>query len=443
MYELGILSRHTTQGDTETLEIIQIGADFRTSSLDSIEHCSRAVGDEVALLSDLLSRCGFEEVVLLSTCSRIEFYVVSSDGTSAAATLRQQLRLLNEDVAIHERRGRNAVRHLVAVAAGLESALLGEHEILGQVRRAHLKAREAESVGTILGRLFEQAVRSARSIRSQLGVDKEKRSLTNVAMGWMTNLRPTGAISAAVVVGAGETAMQMAEQLKDRGVRDIFVLNRRVDKAERMAERLGVRSGSIHQLAGLLDSVDIVVCATSSPDPIVKKHMLSSGARRRTREPLVIVDLGVPRNVDVGVSELPDVELLAMGSILSLAVAGSDGQQQGESRVDALLERAAEEYLDWLEIQTITPVFKELQEYFESTVREQIVRSLPDGNSATDANQTADRIAGRVSSKLLHPVFIGLKEVAVSESPRKAEQLARSLILREHGRSGTKEESFR
>ncbi|WP_433260657.1 glutamyl-tRNA reductase [Actinosynnema sp. CS-041913] len=406
----------------------QVGIDFDTSSQEAIglfRPRSDGGGDALARLAD----SGVSELAMVATCHRVELYAAAVDPRRAVRALTEQLNAMRSERERDElspavRLDAAAMHHLIQVAAGLKSARLGEYEILGQVRRAHHAAREADTAGPILDRMFQQAISAAREIRNALGISHQKRSLTDTAMGWLRAAAPPPRDCAAVVVGAGETAREMAEKLAGMGVGELTVLNRTVDRAERMAARVGGRGGPLTRLPAAARDADIVVCAMSGDGPVLHlDHLAAADDRER-----LVVDLGVPRNTEQSIGSLPNVRLLDMRAMLDLAI-GEDGQhQEWADQAADRLDAEAEKFAEWCRTRSISPVFQELRHHYEDTIKTEAERALDHaGLPEDDINQFASRLSG----KLLHTFYAGLKEIAVENSPQVAHEITRQLVLRE------------
>jgi glutamyl-tRNA reductase len=321
--------------------LVEVGTDFQASSLAVLARARVSHEDVPSFLQRLVER-GIGEIALLSTCNRFELYAAADDLEEATAVLEAEVGTLlggnghAETVVRHEG---DAVGHLVAVAAGLESALLGEHEILGQVRRAHIRAVEAGTAGEALGRLFTHAMRHGRRIRRALGISKLRRSLTDLAAEWVAAQLPDPSRRSAVLVGAGETAWQMASRLRSAGIGRLTVVNRSVERSRELAETLDAHTGRLEHLSALLPHTDLLVLATSAPEPLVKEADVLARS-----SPLVLVDLGLSPNADSAIARHPAVKTLTLSDVIDLAL-GSNGERARPLQADALVQEAVDEFI--------------------------------------------------------------------------------------------------
>lgn len=329
------------EGPASGGRIVEVGTDFQASSLEVL---SRARVTDVPAYLKRISAGRIAEVALLSTCNRFELYAATDDPAEAPAVLEQEVRRLvgqNGDVEVVIRADEDAVAHLVAVSAGLESALLGEHEILGQVRRAHAAAAEAATAGKALNRLFEHALRHGRRIRRALGISDLRRSLTEPAAGWIARQLSEPERCAAVVVGAGETASQMAQHLRRLGIGKLTVVNRSFARSRELAQAVGGRPERFDRMPSLLPESDLIVLATSASEPLLLEAEVRSALQGR-REELFVVDLGLSPNAETGTSRLPLVTTLTLSDVVALALADSGREQTMQAQT--LIKEAVDDF---------------------------------------------------------------------------------------------------
>jgi glutamyl-tRNA reductase len=332
-----------TAGRASGERIVEVGTDFQASSLEVL---SRArVTNVPAYLARIKDSC-IAEIALLSTCNRFELYAATQDPEETLIALEREVRGLlgrNGDVEMVIRRDEDAVAHLVAVSAGLESALLGEHEILGQVRRAHAAAAEAGTAGRALNRLFEHALRHGRRIRRALGIADLRRSLTELAAGWIATHLSEPERRTAVVAGAGETASQMARHLHGLGIGTLTVVNRSFTRSRELAEAVGGRPERFERLPSLLPESDLIVLATSAPEPLLTEAGVRTALQGRPGQ-LLVVDLGLSANAEAGVSKHPSVTTLTLSDVLALALAESKRERAQAVHAETLIQEAVDDF---------------------------------------------------------------------------------------------------
>src|ERR687893_1415032 len=266
-------------------------------------------GAYVVFLALILVYVAIHEAVALFTCNRTELYLITADAleaeNAALAILSRQAELRPTELlgVIYSLRGPEAVRHLFSVAGGLDSMIVGEAEIQGQVKRAYELALVEGVTGPVSNRLFREALAAGKHVRTDTGVGRSRVSVSTVAVELAAGMLGDLSRRRVLVIGAGENAELTARALRDRGVETIFVANRRYDRAIGLAQRFGGGAIRFDDLPAELDKADIVVSSTASPHQIVGREELELVAERREGRPLVMIDLAVPRDIEPGVRE--------------------------------------------------------------------------------------------------------------------------------------------
>jgi glutamyl-tRNA reductase len=410
----------------DTLPVVELGADFRTIPLDALERLAVAHRDVRSSLRRVLGE-GVGEATLLVTCHRVELYAALDGADTGEATARLADLLQPREgppQPLTVRSGHGVVSHLVSVAAGLESAVLGEGEILGQVRRAAQAARKANAAGPVLDRLFQHAIRHARVIRGGLGLLRSDRSLSKLAVDVLTAKRDPTALAGVGVIGTGEVAADVLERLREAEVSRLAVVSRKPARAAAIGDGYGAEPWGLADISRVASEFDALVLATAATSPVLRPGHLTA---RSSSEPLLVIDLGVPRNADGRIAELPAVELVDIASLIEVADTGN-GQDSLFEEIEAQLAKAADEFTEWYRCSQIGPVLAELRRRYEQIILDETLRNLPP-TLATDLQGRARQLANRLAGKLLHQTVVGLKEIAVEESTDKAEELGRKLFL--------------
>ena len=328
----------------KTSKLFQIGISHLLAPLAARERVSIAGPDVPAALVQLKSALGLEEAVLLSACSRSALYGVACDPERALAAARRWfLELGGEELepALVCRTGGEALSHLFRVAAGLDSWIIGESEILGQVKRAYEAARGASATGPALNRAFQSALAAGKAARSQTAIQNGVHSIGGAAAmlaRTIFGLREDGAI---VVFGAGAAAAAAVRHLSAKNFRRISVANRTTEKAEALAARVGGDGVSFERGLELLAEVEVAVLSTSSRTAVLEPAALSAIMRRRGGRSLFLVDLGMPRNADPACAAIPGVylyDLESLKDVVARSVAGKAGEKE---KAEDLVARAS------------------------------------------------------------------------------------------------------
>lgn len=408
--------------------VLQAGVDVASHPLEMLNKLR-----PVPSVDDIprnICRSSLDELMLLVTCHRVELYAATVDLGQAQRELRTIFEAMNDGstTGLPEpvfRRDAEAAGHLIRVAAGLESARLGEYEVLGQVRRMHADGKASTTVGPVLERLYAHTMNVARSIRNELGITYQKRSLTDTAVNWIGQRLTEPQRCSALVVGAGQAATQIVAHFAAFGVGRLNVVNRTATHAQRLASEFGCTAAPLAQLADLAAEANVIVSAVSSSSPVLLRDHLE-----RSNGDKVVIDLGVPRNTDHRIDTLPNVEVLDMEKLTAIELFNCDAQRKDFStRVGAQIDTEAAKFVEWCRARSITPMLVHLRAHFESTIQREAMRSL--GDTAHYSADDVERFAARVSDKLLHNFYLGLKEIAIQHSPHHAHRITQALVLRD------------
>jgi len=325
-----------------TSNLIQIGISHLQSPLAARERVAIAAADVPAALTALKSELGLQEAVLLSTCSRFELYGLALEPQSALAAARRWFvsRAGSEiESSLTAREGDEALAHLFRVAAGLDSWIIGESEILGQVKRAYEISRAASATGPALNRSFQSALAAGKAARSQTAIQNGVHSIGGAAAMVARSLFGVNGDGAIVVFGAGEAAEAAVRHLSAKNFRRISVANRTREKAETLAARVGGAGVSLERGLELLCEVEVAVFSTGATEAILAGPVLAEIMRRRGGRSLFLVDLGLPRNVEPGCAALPGVflyDLESLKDVVSRSVAGKAGEKRRAEELVAL-----------------------------------------------------------------------------------------------------------
>src|ERR671923_1279534 len=296
-------------------ELISLGISHKTAPVEVRERVALGEREAERLLRELTSHDEVSEAVAISTCNRTEVYLVARDPVQAEADVlarlatRAGIRPTELAQVIYTPRNGDAARQLYRVASGLESMIVGEAEVQGQVRRAYEIALAAGTTGPMTNRLFRAALEAGKRVRTQTGIGRERVSVSTVAVELARDTVGDLAERSVVVIGAGETSERTAQALADEGVTTIFIANRHADRARALADRFGGVVGSLDELPTRLHDADIVVASTSSPHALIGAEELDLVMEARDRRPLVLIDIAVPRDIEPDCGDIDGVAL--------------------------------------------------------------------------------------------------------------------------------------
>lgn len=330
-------------------ELYLVGLSHKTAPVEWRERLALPP-DAVASLARRLREKGVGEVIALSTCNRVELYAVS-EGDGVPALLRQFLLEAHQDGRLgqcfYEQRGPGAVRHLFRVAAGLDSLVVGESEILGQVKKSYEQAAAGEGTGKLTNVLFQRALFVGKKVRTATGISEGPTSVPALAASLAGRIFGNLRESRILIVGAGEMAEGTLHALLSQKAGAVTVVNRTLEKAEALAKAFNARARPMDALAAELDQADVVLCSTGAPEPVVTRAMVEAALHRRKNRPLFFIDIAVPRDVDPSVETLDHVYLYNVDDLESL-VAETLVKRRGEiEKAQALADDLAARFEPW------------------------------------------------------------------------------------------------
>jgi glutamyl-tRNA reductase len=333
--------------------LLVLGLSHRTAPVEQREKASLVDAAATSLLGILVRDPAVTEAAVLSTCNRTELYAVVADPVRAEATLSRALvehSRITEDAladAKYVHRERSAARHLFRVAASLDSMVLGESEIQGQVRAARDLAHQAGTLGPLLDRTFAQALATGRRVRSQTRVAAGAVSVSSVAVDLARTALGDLRDRRALLVGAGRAAEATARALLGQGLAEIVVSNRTPATASRLAARFGGRAAGLEALAHDLAAVDVVISSTDAARTILDARSLTRARDGERPRPLVLIDIAVPRDVDPRVGKLPGVRLHNIDDLKRVAEANLNGRRREAVRAEVIVAEEVRRFASW------------------------------------------------------------------------------------------------
>lgn len=307
-----------------TPTLFLVGATHRTAPFGFREKLALGQEAEAGLAQELAQMGTMREFAVLNTCNRVEIYCVAADEgaadrVAAAFCARQHVAAEEFSRFGFTLQGRDAVHHLLEVASGLDSQILGETEIFGQVKRAYATAQARGSAGPVLNRLFQKAFQAAKLVRTDTAVSSGQVSVANVAVDLALDVFGDLSTVRVLLLGAGEMADKSGRALQSRGVREFTVASRHLERAALLAGELGGRALPFEERESLLAAADIVVCSTSSPGTVVSAAAVRAALAARSGRPLLLIDLAMPRDVDAEVSRLANAFLYNLDDLAQVA----------------------------------------------------------------------------------------------------------------------------
>jgi glutamyl-tRNA reductase len=400
------------------VRIAVVGLSHHTAPLDVRERLVAGIAEPIPAVKGLVETAGPSEAMLLSTCNRVEAYVVT-DGEGAPAGVKGFLVQLaggrDLDPFLYERAGMEAVRHLFRVASSLDSMVLGEPQILGQVKDAFAAAQEAGTLGPLLGRTVPRSFRVAKRIRTETAIAAGSVSVSSVAVDLAEKIFGSLAGRPVLLVGAGEMGEDAAMRLVKAGGR-LLVTNRSAPRAEAVAAAQGGVARPWEALEASLVEADVVLCSTSSADPILDRSLIERVMRERRRRPLFLVDIAVPRDVSADVEKLPDVFLYNVDDLQQVAADAARERAREADVAEAIVLDEVRAYDRELQTLGVAPTIGALRTRLDAIVQGELRRSGGRLASLTSEERAAvDALLEATVAKLLHAPISSLRDAVGTE----------------------------
>ena len=391
------------------MHITLVGVSHKTAPVSVRERFAFAADE----LPEALPKFG-GAAVLVSTCNRTEVYLTAHHAITPG-TVIAMLRELKSDVeapdeVFYHKAGLEAARHLFRVAAGIESMVLGESEILGQVRSAFSAATTANTHNALLSQLFHTAIRVGRKARSETDIGRHAVSLSSTA----TKLaeRTVGDLSSrtVLVVSAGEAGKLTARSLAERGVTKLFVTSRTPARAKELARDLGGRQVPFSKLGATMADSDIVITSSAAPDFLIGKREVDQATASRNGRPLLLIDIAVPRDVDPAVRDNSKVELYNIDDLQALVEESRDARLQEVAKVEDIVEEGLERFRTWVRDRGVVPTVAELRKRAEAARQSELERTFQKLGDLTPKQRCSiEAMSSALVKKLLHEPIDRLK----------------------------------
>jgi len=428
-----------------TAELITLGISHKTATVQLRERLAFTHAAVTDFLHDVAAHPDVHEAVVISTCNRTELTLVVGDPVAAESAVlamlaqRAQVRPTELAERMYSPRNCDAARQLFRVTAGLESMIVGEAEIQGQVKRAYEVALASGTTGPLTNRLFTAALQTGKRVRSETSIGLGRASMSSVAVELAHTIMGDRPEPRAVIIGAGETSELTARAFAEHGVCTIFVANRHADRARSLADRFGGRVVALDDLPAQLAEADVVIASTASPHPIVGQEELELVMRTRRGRPLLLIDLAVPRDIDPACADLDGVTLFDMDD-LQARVAHTISVREAEAlRAESIVEEEIKRFAAWLGTLAVQPTIRALREYGDAIVEQVLAENQARWELASERDVArAEAIARSVMNRLLHEPTLRLRTMTEGRSHGRL-QIMRELFGLEGAPEGIEE----
>lgn len=399
---------------------------------EKVAFAPEAVGDA---LREITSRGVVREAAILSTCNRTEVYFQGGEPRAVAGWLEKTrgLPAATLDPYVYTLPRDRAVTHAFRVASGLDSVVLGEPQILGQMKQAVRSAAAAGSLGLILNRLFQRSFAVAKNVRTQTDIGSASISMAAAAVKLAERIFPSLADQRLLLVGAGEMIELAATHFASRRPRSITVANRTLERGQKLAERFGAEAITLAELAGRLAQFDIIVTCTASTLPIIGKGTLERVVHLRRHAPIAIVDLGVPRDVEAEASGLDDVFLYSIDDLAEIVRGNLQIRREAIVQAEEMIAAQAAHFVHWLQGRSVVPTIAALSRHYDDLRQVELARARRQLASGAAPDAVLEALARALSSKLLHAPLAALNAAGEAERAEMTALFARVYDLPESG----------
>ena len=397
-------------------DFVVVGLSHRTAPVEVRERLAVAPDRLEQELREISVKGRFDEALLISTCNRVELYATSANPIEAAQSAKkafaERLSEAATDQVLYQQRGVDVIRHVFRVASSLDSLVVGEPQILGQVKEAFDAARGAGTVGTLLGRCFTQAFATAKRVRNETGIAEGTVSVSSIASELAKKIFGNLEGRRTLLLGAGEMGESAARSLRQTGTQ-LHVVNRSEERAQKLAEACGGRAVPYERLGIELAEADVVIASTASPNFILTPKLMKGVVRTRRHRPLFIIDIAVPRDVDPRVGNMDNVFVYDVDDLQQVADENLSVRAREAAQAEHIVEEEVESFLSWRRSLELAPTIVALRKRFAQIAGDELQRALPRLESAGPSDRLVLEAMGRsLVNKLLHQPLTQLKSGA-------------------------------
>jgi len=413
------------------MRLLALGINHKTASLDLREKVAFTPERLIEALREAVSEAGVSELAILSTCNRTEFYghVPAQNGDALLAWLGRYHHIALGEISssIYQYENEEAVRHMMRVASGLDSMVLGEPQILGQMKTAYSQAAAAGTLGPELERLFQTTFAAAKQVRTDTSIGANPVSVGFAAVMLAKQIFSDLRESEALLIGAGETIELVGKHLFEQGVKKITVANRTLSRGLELAQQFNGRAITLEDIPEALVHADIVISSTASPLPLLGKGMVESALKKRRHKPIFMVDIAVPRDVEPEVAELADVYLYTVDDLQSVIEENMRSRQEAAIAAEKIVMQRAAQFVSQKREQGAVSTLLAYRQGVESMRTLELERALAMLEKGGDAADVLQRFSRNLTNKILHAPSVALKKAAAEGAVEKLDWAAEVL----------------
>lgn len=398
------------------MTLLTLGINHKTAPVAVREKVAFAPDHLPAQLREANASHGVQEIAILSTCNRTELYF-TADHDNAGLLLQWMNQVhgvsLEELEACHYAHvGEDAVQHIMSVASGLDSLILGEPQILGQMKSAYAVAQEAGTIGPELDRLFRQTFTVAKQVRTDTAIGQNPVSVAYAAVNLAQRIFADLSSSKALLIGAGETIDLVAKHLVDAGVKDITVANRTLARAEALADQFGAKAILLSDIPDELHKADIVIASTASPLPILGKGTVERAMKKRKHAPMFMVDIAVPRDIEAEVEEINDIYLYTVDDLKDIIEENVRQREDAAKDAVEIIEAGSADFMRQLRTLDAVTTLKAFRNHAEDIRDQELEKAFKRLQKGESPEKVLNTMANLLTNKLIHQPTVQMRDAS-------------------------------
>lgn len=408
---------------SKDLELVLIGLSHKTTPVEVRERIVFPLDKLADALNELTGKSGISEAVILSTCNRTEIYASAEKIDKASNEIKRfiseyhNISLANLNGYLYEKSSLDVVKHIYMVVSSLDSQVIGEAQILGQVKDAYSKSLECKAAGPILNQLFKSALSIGKKVRASTGIGESAVSISYAAVELAKRLFDDLSNKAILLIGAGEMGELTAKHLVSNGVRKVFVTNRTLQRAMEFSERFNGEALPFEELIKNLSLADIVITSTGAPGYVVNKSMMADAMKMRKNRPVFLIDIAVPRDIDPGVDKLYNAYLYNIDDLKGIVEANMAERQKEAEKAQTIIDQSINDFYKWSATLDVVPAIAALKQRAEDIKNKELKKAISMLNGIDESQiEIMDAMAQAMINKLLHSPIVKMKTLAAEKN---------------------------
>ena len=388
------------------MSLLAVGINHKTAPVDIRERVSFAPERLTDALHELTSTSAVSEAAILSTCNRTELVCCSDeiDGNTVIDWFEHYHKLSTEEVRpyIYIHPEQMAVRHMLRVASGLDSLVLGEPQILGQIKDAYSKAEQAGTIGKMLNKLFQHPFSVAKQVRTDTAIGSSPVSVAFAAVSLAKQIFSNMEDHTVLLIGAGETIELAARHLHATGIGRIIIANRTIEKAHAVAEEFGGYAIALSEIPAHLAEADIVISSTASQLPILGKGAVESAIKQRKHRPMLMIDIAVPRDIEPEVGDMEDVYLYTVDDLKEIIEEGLKSRQEAAAQAEEIIDTQVSHFMGWLQSLNSVDTIRQFRDHAGSIRDNEVAKAMQMLSNGANAEKVLQKLAHNLTNKFTH-----------------------------------------